>query len=82
MTVSPASTPVQRRRTAPRSTTHSKLINLRQASDETGVPYTSLYDLVARGILPSVRFPGIDRIWIKRADLDQLIERSVERRQS
>lgn len=55
------------------------LISLQQASAEFGPPYTSLRDLVLRGQLPSVRFGDGRRIWVRRADLEQLIERSTER---
>jgi excisionase family DNA binding protein len=54
----------------------ARLITLQQASQEFGPPYTSLRDLVLRGHLPGVRLGDGRRIWVKRADLEQLIERS------
>lgn len=57
----------------------TRLITLQQASAELGVPYTSLRDLVIRGVLPSVRLGDSRRIWIKREDIERLIERSTER---
>lgn len=55
----------------------TKLLTLQQASQEYGPPYTSLRDLVIRGILPSVRLGDTRRIWVKREDLERLIERST-----
>lgn len=63
-----------------------KLLTLSQASAETGIPATSLRDLHFRGHLPVVRLPGdedakhgqLRRWWIRRSDLEQLIERSVD----
>ncbi len=56
----------------------TRLLTLAQASDETGVPYTSIRDLILTGYLPAVRLGDSRRIWIRRKDLDALIERSVE----
>lgn len=61
------------------STGRTKLLTLQQASAEYGPPYTSLRDLVIRGLLPSVRLGDTRRIWIKREDLERLIERSTGR---
>lgn len=58
----------------------ARLITLQQASAEFGPPYTSLRDLVLRGQLPSVRFGEGRRIWVRRADLERLIDSSVETR--
>jgi hypothetical protein len=46
---------------------------------ETGIPATSVRDLVGRGLLPFVRFDGSRRIWIRRTDVQRLIETSTER---
>jgi hypothetical protein len=59
------------------STLRPKLLTLQQASEEYGPPYTSLRDLVLRGLLPCVRLGDTRRIWIKREDLERLIERST-----
>lgn len=56
-----------------------KLVTLQQASEEYGPPYTSLRDLVLRGMLPRVRLGDSRRIWVKRADVENLIEQGVER---
>jgi hypothetical protein len=60
-----------------RNTAQTKLMTLQQASQEYGPPYTSLRDLVVRGDLPGVRFGEGRRIWVRRSDLDTLIERSA-----
>lgn len=56
-----------------------KLLTIAQASLETGLPGNSIRDLIGRGDLPSVRFGTTRRVWLRRSDLDQLIDRSVER---
>jgi Helix-turn-helix domain len=56
----------------------AKLLTLQAASTEFGVPYTSLRDWTLRGLLPAVRIGDVRRIWIRRSDLERLIERSVE----
>ena len=55
----------------------SRLMTLQDASKEYGPPYTSLRDLVIRGHLPGVRLGDGRRIWVKRSDMEQLIERST-----
>ncbi len=53
------------------------LITLQDAATEYGPPYTSLRDLVIRGHLPRVQLGDSRRIWVRRADLERLIETSV-----
>jgi len=55
------------------------LLTISQAALLSGVPATSLRDLIHRGHLPVVVLPGSRRLWLRRSDLEQLIERSVER---
>jgi excisionase family DNA binding protein len=57
---------------------HQRLLTLSQISLEFGVPRTSTLALIRSGALPSVRL-GERRIWIRRQDIEQLIERSTER---
>ena len=57
----------------------SILVSIQTGSAISGVPATTLRDLILRGHLPAVRFPDSKRIWIRRADLEALIERSTER---
>lgn len=55
------------------------LTTLQDAAEKTGVPYTSLRDLVLQGHLPTVKLGNSRRIWIKNADLDRLIASSTAR---
>jgi hypothetical protein len=57
----------------------TKLMTLQQAHQEYGPPYTSLRDLVVEGTLPSVRLGSSTRIWVRRADLERLIDVSRDR---
>jgi predicted DNA-binding transcriptional regulator AlpA len=61
-----------------RATSTQRLLTLRQSSQEFGVPERSLYDQIAKGALPCVRFPESRRIWIDRRDLESLIDASRE----
>jgi len=60
------------------SATRTTLQTLQQGAAETGVPYTTLRDLVIQGHLPRVHLGDSRRIWVKRADLERLITRSTE----
>ena len=66
-----------RRRRQP--TELQRLLSRSQAEAIYGIPARTLYDLIVRGVLPSVRLPGNSSIWLRRTDLDRLIEASVER---
>lgn len=57
---------------------NQKLLTIAQVAIETGILGTSLRDLVLRGELPAIRFNQSRRLWIRRVDIDRLIERSVE----
>ena len=65
-----------------RGTTEQKtvLLTLQATSNETGIPYSSVRLLCAEGHLPVVRLGNSRRIWVRRADVDKLIEQSVEAR--
>ena len=52
----------------------SVLVTLQDASKEYGPPYTTLRDLIVRGHLERVQLGNQKRIWIRRADLEQLIQ--------
>lgn len=55
----------------------SRLLAAKAAARETGIPYTSLRDLVLRGQLPVVR---LGRAWyFDRGDLARFIESRKER---
>ena len=49
----------------------AKLISVKAAAEEYGLPAALLYDLIKRGELPAVQPPNIRRIYIVRADLEQ-----------
>ena len=58
--------------------TRAKLLTLQQAHAEFGVPYGSLRDMIIRGDLARVDM-GTKRLWIKRADIEALIEQRTTR---
>ena len=58
---------------------NQQLLTLTQVRMETGIPQTSIRDLINKGHLPVVRLPDARKIWIRRADLDELIRRSTVR---
>jgi len=61
------------------ATTSQRLLTVKQASELSGVPVRSLWDVIAAGKLAVVRLPGqTRRAWIDRRDLDALIEQSRE----
>jgi excisionase family DNA binding protein len=53
------------------------LLTLQRASEETGIPRRTLADLVVRHALAAVRIEGVRRIWVRRDDLERLIESSA-----
>ncbi len=56
--------------------TGGRLAPAKQAARETGIPYTTLRDLVFQGRLPVVR---IGRAWFfERADLERFISAAKE----
>ena len=52
----------------------ARLVGLRQAAIELGVPYGLLYALVKRGELQAVQPPGVRRIYLDRRDLERALE--------
>ena len=77
----PATPDKQPRRKAdrrPREATNDQLLlNGKQSESSTGIPYRSIYDLYVRKQLKAVRFPGSRRLWFRRADILELIEKSL-----
>lgn len=61
---------------APNPRPAARLMSLRQAEAETGIPKDSLRRLIADRRLATVELPGIRRVWIDRQDLADLIEAS------
>lgn len=58
----------------------ARLMSLRDAERESGIPKDSLRKLIAERALTTVELPGIRRVLIDRKDLDDLIERSKRSR--
>jgi hypothetical protein len=54
------------------------LWTLQQASEDTGVPYSSLRKLVMDGHLARVQLGDSRRWWVKPADVRRLIANSTE----
>jgi hypothetical protein len=60
-----------------RATTHrpnAKLLSIKQAEAEYGLPAALIRDLVLRGELAAVHPPGIRRVFVVRADLERRLE--------
>ena len=53
---------------------NARLMSLRQAEAEYGIPSAQLLDLARRGELTAVQPPNIRRIYIVRADLERRLE--------
>lgn len=68
------------RATTPRP--KARLLSLRDAESESGLPKDSLRKLIAEGKLAVVELPGIRRVWIDREDLNALIEDAKTTRRS
>lgn len=55
-------------------TANQRLLSAQQVSIETGLPYTTVRDLVFRGALRRVVLPGSRRWWLDRRDVERFIE--------
>lgn len=53
----------------------ARLLSLRQAESEYGLPYAQLLDLIKRGELEAVQPPNVRRIYVVRSDLERKLER-------
>jgi excisionase family DNA binding protein len=53
------------------------LLTLQKAALWMGVPYNSVRDLVIDGYLARVQLGNSRRIWVRRADVERLIEQST-----
>lgn len=53
---------------------NARLLSLRQAETEYGIPYAQLLHLAKRGELAAVQPPSVRRIYIVRADLERKLE--------
>jgi hypothetical protein len=52
----------------------AKLISIKQAETEFGLPAALIRDLIHRGVLAAVRPPNIRRVFIVRADLERKLD--------
>ena len=50
---------------------NGKLLSIRQAESEYGLPAALLRDLIHRGDLAAVQPPNIRRVFVDRADLER-----------
>ena len=53
---------------------HAKLLSIKQAEAEFGLPAALIRDLIHRGDLAAVQPPNIRRVFVVRADLERKIE--------
>jgi hypothetical protein len=53
---------------------NSRLVSIRDAATETGLPEGSLRRLIADGELESIELPGIRRLWLDRELLNAAID--------
>jgi hypothetical protein len=53
---------------------NARLLSLRHAEAEYGIPYAQLLDLAKRGELAAVQPPNVRRIFLVRADLERKLE--------
>jgi hypothetical protein len=53
---------------------NARLLSLRAAEQESGLPKDTLRKLIATGVLSVVEIPHVRRVWIDRQDLHALID--------
>ncbi len=51
----------------------AKLLSIKQAEAETGLPAALIRDLIVRGALQAVTPPGIRRVFVRRDSIDRAI---------
>jgi len=52
-----------------------RLLSIREAAAALNRPYLAVYRLAKSGVLPTVQFPGVRRIFIRADDLEKVIAR-------
>lgn len=57
----------------------SRLLTLQATSELLGLPVSSVRDLLSRGVLSTVRPPGSRRIYCRRDEVEQAVDRWTER---
>jgi hypothetical protein len=53
---------------------HAKLVSIKQAEAEFGLPAALIRELIHRGELAAIEPPGIRRVFLVRADLERKFE--------
>ena len=53
---------------------HARLLSIKQAEAEYGLPAALIRDLIHRGALAAVQPPNIRRVFVVRADLERKID--------
>jgi hypothetical protein len=56
---------------------NAKLMTLRQAEAESGLPYATLWALVTERLIPRLELPHQRSIYIRRVDLERFIEQHM-----
>lgn len=52
---------------------NGRLVTVAAAADALGMPYSTLRNIVARGLIPVIHPPGSRSLWLDRADLEKAI---------
>ena len=55
------------------STGPTRLLDVVQIEAEYGLSRWTVRDLIAKGVLPAIRPPGLRRVFVERRDLEQAI---------
>jgi hypothetical protein len=58
---------------AMKSRPNAKLLSIKQAEEETGLPSCLIRDLLRRGVLEAVQPPGVRRVFVRRESLEAAI---------
>ena len=51
----------------------NNLLTIAEATELLKISKTTIYEMVKDGRLPSVRLPGVRRVFVRRSDLEVLI---------
>lgn len=51
----------------------NNLLTIAEATELLKISKTTIYEMVKDGRLPSVRLPGVRRVFVRRSDLEGLI---------
>ena len=52
----------------------NNLLTIAEATELLKISKSSIYEMVKDGRLPSVRLPGVRRVFVRRSDLEALIK--------